>query len=60
MDLARELKMLWNTKAMVIPSVGGGLGPIPKVLQKRLGELEIRSKNQDHPDHSAFEIGKNV
>ena len=39
LDLARELKKLWNMKVTVIPIVVG----LKRVgLEKRLGELEIR------------------
>ena len=41
LDLARELKKLWNMKVTVIPIVIGALGTIPKGLVKRLEELEI-------------------
>ena len=40
-DLARELKKLWNMKVTVIPIVIGALGKIPKGLLKRLEDLEI-------------------
>ena len=39
LDLARELKKLWNIKVMVIPT--GALGAISKDLVKRLEEWEI-------------------
>ena len=29
LDLARELKKLWNMKAMIVPIVIGALGTIP-------------------------------
>ena len=41
MDLARELKRLWNMKVKVIPIVVGALGTVPKSLEKR---LEIRGR----------------
>ena len=36
LDLARELKKLWNMKVMVIPVVIGALGTIRQKLEKRL------------------------
>ena len=38
LDLARELKMLWNVKVTDIPVV---VETIPKNLEKKLNELEI-------------------
>ena len=42
--LARELKKVWNMKVTVIPVVVRDLGMVPKGLEKRLGELEIRGR----------------
>ena len=44
MDLARELKMLWNMKVKVIPIVVGALGTVPKGIEKVLENLEIRGR----------------
>ena len=44
LDLARELKKLWNMKVKVIPIVVGALGTVPKGLEKGLENLEIRGK----------------
>ena len=44
LDLARELKKLWNMKVKVVPIVIGALETIPKALEKNLGELEIRGR----------------
>ena len=41
-DLARELRKLWNMK--VVPIVIGVLGTVPKSLEKNLGELEVRGR----------------
>ena len=41
LDLARELKKLWNMKVTVIPIVIGALGTIPKGFVRGLEELEI-------------------
>ena len=44
MDLARELKKLWNMKVIMIPIVVGALGTVFKGLEKRLVKLETQSK----------------
>ena len=44
LDLARELKKLWNMKVTVIPIVIGALGTITKGLVMGLGDLEIKSR----------------
>ena len=41
LDLARELKKLWNMKETIIPIVIGNFGTVTKGLLKRLGNLEI-------------------
>ena len=41
LDLARELKKLWNMKVTIVPIVIGALGTITKGLLKGLEELEI-------------------
>ena len=35
LDLARELKKLWNMRMTVMPTVTGALGRVPKGLVKR-------------------------
>ena len=42
LDLARELKRLWNMKVKVIPIVVGALGTVPKGLEslKISGRIE--------------------
>ena len=42
MDLARELKKLWNMKVKIIPIVIGAFGTITKGLIKELEDAEIR------------------
>ena len=44
LDLAREVKKLWNMKVMVIPIVTGAFGTITKILVKGLEELKIRGR----------------
>ena len=41
LDLARELKELWNMKVTIVPIVIGALGTITKWLLKGLEELEV-------------------
>ena len=49
LDLARELKNLWNMKVTIIPIEVGAHGTIPKRLVKKLEDFEI---NTDHSDYS--------
>ena len=44
LDLARELKKLWNMKVMVIPIVIGVLGTLTKGLELGLEKLEISGR----------------
>ena len=44
LDLARELKKLWNMKVTVIPIEIGALGTITKGLIQGLEDLEIRGR----------------
>ena len=41
LDLARELKKLWNMKVTIMPIVIGALGTITKALLKDLEDLEV-------------------
>ena len=41
LDLARELKKLWNMKVTILPIAIGALGTITKGLLKGLEDLEI-------------------
>ena len=41
LDLARELKKLWNMKVTIVPIVIGALGTITKGLLKGLKDLEV-------------------
>ena len=41
LDLARELKKLWNTKVTIVPIVMGAIGTITKGLLKGLENLEF-------------------
>ena len=44
LDLARELKKLWNMKVTVIPIAIGALGTVTKRLVQRLEDLEIKGR----------------
>ena len=46
LDLARELKKLWNMKVTIVPIVIGALGTITKGLLKGLGDLEIGGRTE--------------
>ena len=41
LNLARELKKLWNMKVTIIPSVIGAFGTVTKELLKGLENLEV-------------------
>ena len=41
LDLARELKKLWNMKVTIVPIVIGAFGTITKGLLKGLKDLEV-------------------
>ena len=41
LDLARELKKLWNTKVTIIPILIGAVGTVTKGLLKGLEDLEV-------------------
>ena len=46
LDLARELKQIWNMKVTIIPIVLGPLAIITKGLLKGLEGLEIRGREE--------------
>ena len=41
LDLARELKKLWNMKVIIIPIVTGAFGTVTEGLVKGLEDLEV-------------------
>ena len=41
LNLARELKKLWNMKVAIIPIVTGAFSTVPKELLKGLEDLEV-------------------
>ena len=46
LDLARELKKLWNMKVTFLPIVIGALGTVAKGLIMGLEDLEIRGREE--------------
>ena len=55
LDLARELKKLWNMKVTIVPIVIGALGTITK----RPGGLGSWRTGRDYPNDSITENGHN-
>ena len=45
LDLARELKKLWNTQVTIIPIVIGAFGTVTKGLLKGLEDLEVGGRH---------------
>ena len=56
LDLARELKKLWNTKVTIMPIVIGALGTITKGLLKGLEDLD---QGRDYPNDNIAENDPN-
>ena len=46
LDLARELKRLWNMKVTIVPIVIGAFGTITKGLLKGLEDLEVGGRGE--------------
>ena len=59
LDLARELKKLWNMKVTVIPIVICAIGTVTKGLVQGLEDLEIK-RRREHPNYNIIEIGHNT
>ena len=61
LDLARELKKLWNMKVTIIPIVIGAFGTVTKRLLKGLEDLEVGGRvGGEHPNYSIIENGQNT
>ena len=60
LDLARELKKLWNMKVTIIPLVIDAFGCVTKGLLKGPGELGSWRTSGDHPNYSIIENGQNT
>ena len=46
LDLARELKKLWNMKVTITPIVIGAFGTVTKILSKGLEDLEVGGREE--------------
>ena len=44
LDIARELKTLWNIRVIMMPIILGALGRVPKGLERRLEQLKIKGR----------------
>ena len=60
LDLARELKKLWNMKVTIVPIVIGALGTITKGFIKRPGGLGSWQTGRDYPNDSIAKNGQNT
>ena len=60
LDLARELKKLWNMKVTIITIVIGALGTVIKGLIQEQDDLEIREWDGDYPNYCIIEISQNT
>ena len=60
LDLARELKKLWNMQVIIIPIVIGAFGTVTKGLLKGLEDLEVAGRVGDHPNDSIVENCQNT
>ena len=56
LDLAKELKKLWNVKVTIIPIVIGAFGTVSKGLLKSLEDLEVG----DNPYDDIIEYSQNT
>ena len=59
LDLARELKKLWNMKVTIVPIVIYALGTITKGLLKVLKALGSWRTGRDYPNDSIAENSQN-
>ena len=60
LDLAREIKKLWNMQVTVKPIVIGAFGTEIKRLLKGTGGLGSWRTCGDHPNYSIIENGRNT
>ena len=60
LDLARELKKLWNMKVSTIPIVIGAFGTVTKGLLKGPGRFGSWRLSGDHPNNSIIENCQNT
>ena len=59
LDLARELKKLWNMKVTIVPIVSGAFCTITKRIIKRPGRFGSWRTVRDYPNDSIAENGQN-
>ena len=59
LDLAKELKKLWNMKVTIMPIEIGALGTITKRIIKRPGGLGSWRTGRDYPKDSIAENSQN-
>ena len=59
LDLARELKKLWNMKVTIVPIVIGALGTITKGLLKGLKDLEVGGRVETIQTTALLRNGQN-
>ena len=57
LDLARELKKLWNMKVTIITIIIDAFCTVTKVLLKGLEDLEV---GEDHPNYNIIENDQNT
>ena len=60
LDIAREMKKLWNMRETILPIVVGALGTIPKGLVKGVGKVGNQRTRRDHSNYSSVNIGQNT
>ena len=58
LDLASELKKLWNMKVTIIPIVVGAFGTITKGLLKGLEDLEVGGRVETVPVTTLLRTGR--
>ena len=60
LDLARELKKLWNMKVTIVPIVISSLGTVTKGFIKGSGGLGSWQTGRDYPNDSITDDGQNT
>ena len=60
LDLARELKKLWNMQVTIIPIVIGAFGTVTEGLLKGTGGLGSWWTSGDHPNYYIIENSQNT
>ena len=60
LDLARELKKLWNMQVTIVPIVIGAFGTVKKGITKGTRGLGSWRTGGDHPNDSIIENGQNT